>query len=107
MVEFFFSAMQSEVDNNGEKHIILCRVILGNIEKVEAGSQQCRPSSVEFDTGADDPINPKWYVVWSTNMNSHILPECVISYKSSTYLPGNYLFFLPSLFALYVQFNRN
>ncbi|KAF7830083.1 putative inactive poly [ADP-ribose] polymerase SRO3 [Senna tora] len=82
------SAMQSEVDNNGEKHILLCRVILGNIEKVDAGSRQCGPSSVEFDSGADDPKNPRWYVVWSTNMNSHILPECVISFKSSTHLPG-------------------
>ncbi|KAK4276947.1 hypothetical protein QN277_015032 [Acacia crassicarpa] len=82
------SAMQAEVDSNGEKHIILCRVILGKIEKVAAGSQQCRPSSVEYDTGADDPLNPKWYVVWSSNMNSHILPECVISFKSSDHLPG-------------------
>ncbi|XP_028777816.1 LOW QUALITY PROTEIN: probable inactive poly [ADP-ribose] polymerase SRO3 [Neltuma alba] len=82
------SAMRAEVDNNGEKHIILCRVILGKIEKVTAGSQQCRPSSVEYDTGADDPLNPKWYVLWSSNMNSHILPEYVISFKSSAYLPG-------------------
>ncbi|XP_054796724.1 probable inactive poly [ADP-ribose] polymerase SRO3 [Prosopis cineraria] len=83
------SAMQAEVDNNGDKHIVLCRVILGNIEKVAAGSQQCRPSSVEYDTGADDPVNPKWYVVWSSNMNSHILPEYVISFRSSAHLPGH------------------
>ena len=75
--------MQSEADNNGEKHMILCRVILGNVEKLEAGSQQCYPSSSEFDTGADDPKNPKWHFIWSTNMNRHILPECVVSFKCS------------------------
>ncbi|XP_062100321.1 probable inactive poly [ADP-ribose] polymerase SRO3 isoform X2 [Humulus lupulus] len=78
----FRSAMQSEADDNGEKHMILCRVILGNVEKVEAGSQQYYPSS-EFDTGADDPKNPKWYVVWSTNISRHILPDCVVSFKTS------------------------
>lgn len=80
--------MQEEADDNGEKHLILCRVILGNVEKVEAGSQQCYPSSTEYDTGADDPKNPKWFVVWRTNMSRHILPECVVSYKSTDRLPG-------------------
>ncbi|KAI4316062.1 hypothetical protein L6164_024079 [Bauhinia variegata] len=82
------SVMQLEPDDNGEKHIILCRVILGNIEKVEAGSQQRSPSCADFDTGTDDLENPKWYVVWSANMNRHIIPECVVSFKSSTHLTG-------------------
>ncbi|XP_059631192.1 probable inactive poly [ADP-ribose] polymerase SRO1 isoform X2 [Cornus florida] len=77
------SALLSEADDNGEKHVILCRVILGKCEKVEAGSRQLYPSSEDFDTGVDDLQNPKWYVVWCANMNSHILPECVVSYKSS------------------------
>lgn len=84
--------MQSETDDNGEKHMILCRVILGNVEKVEAGSQQCYPSSSAFDTGADDPNNPKWYLVWSTHMSRHILPECVVSYKSSSNSSGTIFF---------------
>ncbi|XP_060199219.1 inactive poly [ADP-ribose] polymerase RCD1-like [Lycium barbarum] len=75
------SAMMSAEDEYGEKHIILCRVILGKSEKVELGSQQLRPSSVDFDTGVDDLTNPRWYVVWCGNMNTHILPECVVSYK--------------------------
>ncbi|KAM2872392.1 hypothetical protein FF1_019916 [Malus domestica] len=83
----FLSAGQSERDDNGEKYAILCRVILGNVEKIEAGSKQCYPSGVEFDNGADDPKNPKWYVIWSTNMNRHVLPECVVSYKSN-YVPA-------------------
>ncbi|XP_051150486.1 probable inactive poly [ADP-ribose] polymerase SRO2 isoform X1 [Andrographis paniculata] len=75
------SAMLSDMDESGEKHIILCRVILGRCEKVEAGSQQLYPSSVEYDTGVDDLDRPKWYTVWHANMNTHILPEYVVSYK--------------------------
>ncbi|XP_058217695.1 probable inactive poly [ADP-ribose] polymerase SRO2 [Rhododendron vialii] len=82
------SAMLSEVDDNGEKHVILCRVILGKCEKVEAGSRQMYPSGVDFDSGVDDLMNPKWYVVWRANMNTHILPECVVSYRSSDFVPG-------------------
>ncbi|CAA2959920.1 inactive poly [ADP-ribose] polymerase RCD1-like [Olea europaea var. sylvestris] len=74
------SAMFTETDENGEKHIILCRVILGKCEKIGAGSRQLHPSSVEYDSGVDDLKNPKWYVVWCDNMNTHILPECVVSY---------------------------
>lgn len=84
----FRSAMQTEADDNGEKHLILCRVILGKVEKVEAGSQQCYPSSIEYDTGADDPKNPKWFLIWPTNMSRHILPECVVSFKTSDRLPA-------------------
>lgn len=73
--------MLSEIDENGEKHVILCRVILGKCEKVEAGSQQYYPSSVEYDTGVDDLNNPRWYTVWHCNMNTHIVPECVVSYR--------------------------
>lgn len=83
-----FSAKLSEMDDNGEKHIILCRVILGNVEKVEAGSQQCYPTSADFDTGADEPKNPKWYVVWSSIMNKHIIPEFVVSFNSSNHVQG-------------------
>ncbi|KAL1534244.1 putative inactive poly [ADP-ribose] polymerase SRO3 [Salvia divinorum] len=75
------SAMLAEVDENGEKHVVLCRVILGRCEKVEAGSLQSYPSSVEYDTGVDDLNNPRWYTVWQGNMNTHILPECVVSYR--------------------------
>lgn len=53
-----FSAKIVEADENSEKHMIMCQVFLGNVEKVEAGSQQCYPSSVDFDPGSDDPKNP-------------------------------------------------
>lgn len=81
-----FSVMPQDT---GENHVILCRVILGKREKVQAGSQQSYPSSAEFDTGVDDVSNPKWYIVWGANMNTHISPECVVSYKHSRDVPGN------------------
>ncbi|KAJ6685750.1 INACTIVE POLY [ADP-RIBOSE] polymerase SRO4-RELATED [Salix purpurea] len=84
------SAKFSEADDSGEKHIILCRVILGNVEKVVAGSQQHYPSSIDFDTGTDDPKNPKWYVVWPSVMDRHIIPECVVCFKSSINVSGNF-----------------
>ncbi|CAK9157716.1 unnamed protein product [Ilex paraguariensis] len=61
-----------------------------NVKKVPAGSRQLYPSGVDFDTGVDDLNNPKWYVVWCANMNTHILPECVVSYKSSLSVPGQF-----------------
>ncbi|KAK1366969.1 Poly [ADP-ribose] polymerase [Heracleum sosnowskyi] len=72
----------------GENHVIMCRVILGKCEKIQAGSQQLYPSSVEYDTGVDDVSNPKWYIVWGANMNTHILPECVVSYKHTRNISG-------------------
>ncbi|XP_008790406.2 probable inactive poly [ADP-ribose] polymerase SRO2 isoform X2 [Phoenix dactylifera] len=78
----YTSSLLSEEDDNGERHIMLCRAIMGKSEKVEAGSLQFHPSGEEFDSGVDDLANPKWYIVWSTYMNSHILPEYVVSFKS-------------------------
>ena len=83
-----FSDLLAQPDDNGEKHVLLCRVVLGNLEKIDAGSQQFSPSSTAFDNGVDDTVNPKWFVVWTTNMNTHILPECVVSYKCSNVLQG-------------------
>ncbi|GMI91053.1 RADICAL-INDUCED CELL DEATH1, ARABIDOPSIS THALIANA P8 (INTERACTING PROTEIN), REDOX IMBALANCED 1 [Hibiscus trionum] len=83
------SANLVDADDNGVKHLILCRVILGNVEKVEAGSEQYLPSSVDFDTGSDDPMNPKWYIVWSTNANMHVLPESVVSFRPSSNMQGH------------------
>lgn len=78
----------SEVDDSGTGHILLCRAIMGSVEKIEAGSLQHRPSSDEFDGGVDDLDNPKWYIVWSTHMNTHILLEYVISYRFSKQSQG-------------------
>lgn len=75
------SAVYSDVDENGEQHVVLCRVIMGNMEQVEQGSEQFHPISEAFDTGVDDICNPKRFIVWTTHMNTHILPEYIISFK--------------------------
>lgn len=77
----YLSAAFSDIDKNGEQHMVLCRVILGNVEKVHLGSQQFHPSCEKFDSGVDDLTNPKCYIIWSTHMNLHILPEYIVSFK--------------------------
>lgn len=75
------SAAFSDIDKNGEQHMVLCRVILGNVERVPLGSHQFHPSCEKFDSGVDDLTNPKCYIIWSTHMNMHILPEYIVSFK--------------------------
>ncbi|XP_051136908.1 inactive poly [ADP-ribose] polymerase RCD1 [Andrographis paniculata] len=70
-----------DVDENETRHMVLCRVIMGNMEPICCGSRQFHPSSDEFDSGVDNVQNPKHYVIWTMNMNSHIFPECVVSFK--------------------------
>ncbi|KAJ6852280.1 putative inactive poly [ADP-ribose] polymerase SRO3 [Iris pallida] len=76
------SSLLCRTNADGERHMVLCRVVLGNSERVEAGSLQCHPSSEEFDSGVDDLDNPRWYIIWSTHMNTHILPEYVVTFKT-------------------------
>nr|GLL18579.1 probable inactive poly [ADP-ribose] polymerase SRO5 isoform X1 [Ipomoea trifida] len=72
-------------DENGVQHLLLCRVILGKMEVVASGSGQWHPSSQEFASasasGVDDLVSPSKYIVWSSNMNTHILPQYVISFR--------------------------
>ncbi|VFQ76538.1 unnamed protein product [Cuscuta campestris] len=68
-------------DENGVRHILLCRVILGKTEVVPPGSGQWLPSSGDFHSGVDDSVSPTNYIVWSTNMNTHILPLYLISFR--------------------------
>ncbi|GKD57317.1 probable inactive poly [ADP-ribose] polymerase SRO5, partial [Tanacetum coccineum] len=53
------------VDGDGVKHILLCRVLLGKTEVVNRFSTQCHPSSEEFDSGVDNAVSPKKYIIWS------------------------------------------
>nr|GMD93905.1 probable inactive poly [ADP-ribose] polymerase SRO3 [Ipomoea batatas] len=56
-------ALTAQVDENGEKHLVLCRVILGKCGKIEVGSLQLSHSRMDFDTGVDDDLkNPQWFV---------------------------------------------
>ncbi|KAK4349587.1 hypothetical protein RND71_032342 [Anisodus tanguticus] len=87
------SATYSDVDENGVQYMILCCLIMGNMELVCPGSKQFHPSSDDFDNGVDSLENPKCYVVWNMNMSTHIFPEYVVSFKFSPdaegYLVGN------------------
>ncbi|XP_077244114.1 putative inactive poly [ADP-ribose] polymerase SRO2 [Tasmannia lanceolata] len=75
------SVVSSVIDENGLRHVLLCRVILGNTEEVCPGSKQFHPSSEEFDSGVDNQLAPKRYIVWSTHMNTHILVDYIISFR--------------------------
>jgi hypothetical protein len=77
----FYSALASEVDEDGLRHILLCRVILGNMEVVCPGSKQYHPSSQQFDSGVDNLVAPRRYTVWTAYMNSHIFPSFIVSFK--------------------------
>ena len=76
------------VGKDGLRHMMLCRVILGKAEVVHPGSDQYHPSSDEFDSGMDNLSSPKKYIVWSAHMNTHILPEYVISFRAPSNLKG-------------------
>ncbi|XP_031473145.1 inactive poly [ADP-ribose] polymerase RCD1-like [Nymphaea colorata] len=82
------SLSYADPDENGEQHVILCRVILGNMEQVDRGSNQFHPSSENFDSGVDNVSNPRHYIVWSTHMNAHILPEYVLTFSRHDHLRG-------------------
>ncbi|XP_076906355.1 putative inactive poly [ADP-ribose] polymerase SRO5 [Bidens hawaiensis] len=78
------SVQSAIADEDGNKHILLCRVLLGKTELVNRGSKQSHPSSDSFQSGVDDLVSPKKYIVWSSHMNTHILPEFLISFKTPT-----------------------
>ncbi|KAF3449363.1 hypothetical protein FNV43_RR10091 [Rhamnella rubrinervis] len=78
-----------DVDENGVRHMFFCRVIMGNMELLHPGSKQFHPSSPDFDSGVDDLQDPKHYIVWNMNMNTHIYPEFVVSFKVSSNPEGD------------------
>lgn len=85
----FCSVESLSVDEDGLRHLLLCRMILGKPEVVLPGnSEQYHPSSHEYDSGVDKLFAPKKYIVWSTHMNTHILPEYVVSFRAPTCLKG-------------------
>jgi hypothetical protein len=99
-IQFFhvYSAPYCDVDENGIKHLVLCRVIMGNMELLRPGSDQLRPSDCKYDNGVDDIQYPKYYVVWNMNINTHIYPEFVVSFKAPLDAEGVVLFSLAIFF---------
>lgn len=76
-------------DENGLQHMLLCRVIMGNMELIHPGSEQLEPSNENYDSGVDDLQNPNRYIVWEMYMNSHIYPEYVVSFRVPPKAKGN------------------
>ncbi|KAL6979910.1 hypothetical protein U1Q18_021566 [Sarracenia purpurea var. burkii] len=77
-----------DVDENGVRYMVFCRVIMGNMELLQAGSEQFHPSSEDFDSGIDDLQNPMNYIVWNVNKSTHIYPEYAVSFKLSSDIKG-------------------
>ncbi|CAN6269722.1 unnamed protein product [Urochloa humidicola] len=77
----FTSVGLCDVDEKGAQYILLCRVILGNMEAVEPGSQEFFPSSDIYDSGVDDCLNPKCYVMWPSHLSTHMRLEYLVSFK--------------------------
>lgn len=67
------------------------------MEVLYPGSRQFHPSSEEFDNGVDDLESPKVYTVWYMNMNTHIYPDFIVSFKLSSSAEGDASFPLLSL----------
>ncbi|EOA36840.1 hypothetical protein CARUB_v10008689mg [Capsella rubella] len=79
----YFSARYCDVDENGVRYMVLCRVIMGNMEHLRGDKAQFFSGGEEYDNGVDDVENPKNYIVWFINMNTHIFPEFVVRFKLS------------------------
>ncbi|KAJ9568094.1 hypothetical protein OSB04_004060 [Centaurea solstitialis] len=69
------SVKSSTVDDEGTKHILLCRVIFGKAEVVKPGSKQCHPSSNEFQLGVDNLEFPKKLIIWRPEIQRVQLDE--------------------------------
>uniref|UniRef100_A0A0A9DJE4 PARP catalytic domain-containing protein n=1 Tax=Arundo donax TaxID=35708 RepID=A0A0A9DJE4_ARUDO len=93
---FFTSVGLCDVDEKGVQYVLLCRVILGNMEAIEPGSQESFPSSEIYDSGVDDCLNPKCYVMWPSHLSTHIWLEYLVSFKLAPQVQ-NYLLGLKGL----------
>ncbi|KAI4342533.1 hypothetical protein MLD38_027152 [Melastoma candidum] len=76
------------MDTDGLRYLLLCRLIVGNPELVLPGSDQWHPSSEHFDSGVDNLASPKKYIIWSTHLNTHVLPEYAVTLRAPCCLRG-------------------
>uniref|UniRef100_A0ACD5WGG6 Uncharacterized protein n=1 Tax=Avena sativa TaxID=4498 RepID=A0ACD5WGG6_AVESA len=75
-------ASYSDVDENGIMRMMLCRVIMGNVEVVLPGSKQFQATDGIFDSGVDDLQKPKHYIIWDANVHRHIYAEYAVIIKA-------------------------
>uniref|UniRef100_A0A0A9BQL2 PARP catalytic domain-containing protein n=1 Tax=Arundo donax TaxID=35708 RepID=A0A0A9BQL2_ARUDO len=74
-------ASYSDFHDNGIIRMMLCRVIMGNVEVVFPGSKQFQPTNESFDSGMDDLQKPKHYIIWDANVHKHIYAEYAVIIK--------------------------
>uniref|UniRef100_A0A7N0TE12 PARP catalytic domain-containing protein n=1 Tax=Kalanchoe fedtschenkoi TaxID=63787 RepID=A0A7N0TE12_KALFE len=96
------AVMGAEEDEDAMRHVLMCRVILGNQEVIRPGSEQCYPSSMEFDSGVDSLIEPRKYIFWGAYMNAYIFPTHTVSIKIDPLVQGKNKFFLQELTRLFL-----
>ncbi|KAL3625386.1 hypothetical protein CASFOL_030840 [Castilleja foliolosa] len=77
------SMQQAPADEDGVRYMLVCRVILGNMEVISPFPGQNEPSSLAFDSGVDNNLYPKKYILWATRMNTHILPDYVVTFRTT------------------------
>ncbi|KAI4326723.1 hypothetical protein MLD38_032006 [Melastoma candidum] len=75
-------------DEDGLRYLLLCRIIVGKPELVNHGSNQWHPSCKQYDSGVDNLVSPKKYIVWSTHLNTHVLPEYLVTFRAPQCLRG-------------------
>ena len=68
--------------------MMLCRVIMGNVEVVIPGSKQFQPTNGIYDSGVDDLQNPKHYVIWDASVHRHIYAEYAVIIKAPSMANG-------------------
>ncbi|KAL3628820.1 hypothetical protein CASFOL_027866 [Castilleja foliolosa] len=82
------SLQSSPSDDVGIRYFLVCRLILGKVEVVNPFSGQNNPSSDSFHSGVDNLTHPKKYIIWAANMNTHILPEYLVSFRTYSHVTG-------------------
>ncbi|XP_057425603.1 inactive poly [ADP-ribose] polymerase RCD1-like [Lotus japonicus] len=91
----YASARYCDIDESGVRHMVLCRVIMGNMKvlhpRICSDAGHFQTSSSKYDNGVVDDIQcPRHYIVWNTNINTHIYPEFVVSFKVSNDAEGHF-----------------
>ncbi|XP_060168971.1 probable inactive poly [ADP-ribose] polymerase SRO3 [Lycium barbarum] len=82
--DYALDCLQTAIqDKDGLRHLLICSVVLGKVEVVTPGSGQFQPSSEDLDSGVDNLLSPRKYIVWSCHLNTHIFPEFIVSFRVS------------------------
>ncbi|KAI6684529.1 hypothetical protein NL676_030442 [Syzygium grande] len=75
------SVISAPTDEDGLRHLLLCRVILGKSELVSPGSEQSHPSSEEYDMAGNGLSFSMRLRIWSSHLNTRVLPVYIVSFR--------------------------